>query len=50
MRVLVWGLGYVGTVVAACLAEADHDVIGVELSAEKSRRSTMGAVLSRNLV
>lgn len=35
MRIIVWGLGYVGTVVAACLAQCDHDVIGVELSAEK---------------
>ena len=35
MRVLVWGLGYVGTVSAACLAELGHDVIGVETSRAK---------------
>jgi GDP-mannose 6-dehydrogenase len=30
MRVLVWGLGYVGTVTAACAAELGHDVVGIE--------------------
>lgn len=35
MRVLVWGLGYVGTVTAACLAEMGHDVVGVDPSAPK---------------
>jgi GDP-mannose 6-dehydrogenase len=30
MRVLVWGLGHVGTVTAACLAEAGHEVLGIE--------------------
>src|SRR5262245_8473975 len=35
MRVLVWGLGYVGTVSAACLSELGHDVIGVETNRAK---------------
>ncbi len=42
MRVLVWGLGYVGTVVSACLAERGHEVIGVEVSAEKVKKFNSG--------
>ena len=30
MRVSVFGLGYVGSVTAACLAEAGNDVLGVD--------------------
>ena len=35
MRVSVFGLGYVGSVTAACLARAGHDVIGVDVNADK---------------
>ena len=35
MRVAVLGLGYVGCVTACCLARDGHDVIGVDVSADK---------------
>lgn len=35
MRVSVFGLGYVGSVSAAMLAEDGHDVVGVDLNADK---------------
>lgn len=35
MRVAVFGLGYVGSVTASCLADAGHDVVGVDLSQGK---------------
>jgi GDP-mannose 6-dehydrogenase len=35
MRVAVFGLGYVGTVTAACLATNGHDVWGVDIDAAK---------------
>ena len=30
MKVAVFGLGYVGTVTAACLASVDREVVGVD--------------------
>lgn len=35
MRISVLGIGYVGAVSCGCLASAGHDVVGVDVSAEK---------------
>ncbi len=35
MKVSVFGIGYVGTVVAACMADEGHRVVAVDISTEK---------------
>ncbi len=43
MRVDVFGLGYVGSVTAACLAKAGHEVIGVDIDDAKVAMVNAGA-------
>ena len=44
VRVAVIGSGYVGTVVAACLAHVGHSVVGVESDPEKLSALQRGEV------
>jgi GDP-mannose 6-dehydrogenase len=37
MRVSIFGLGYVGAVSCSCLAQDEHDVIGVDINEDKVR-------------
>ena len=41
-RVSIFGLGYVGSVTAACLASKGHSVVGVDLSASKVEQLNAG--------
>ena len=42
MRVSIFGLGYVGCVCMACLAESKHTVLGVDIDANKVRLLNSG--------
>src|SRR5688572_7549927 len=42
MKVVVVGLGYVGAVTAACLAELGHTVVGVDVDQQKAQEIEEG--------
>jgi len=42
MRVFIVGVGYVGLVTAACLAELGHEICGVDIDAEKIKKLKKG--------
>lgn len=44
MRITVFGLGYLGATHAACMAEAGHEVLGVDISAERVEQLSRGMV------
>lgn len=44
MRIVVLGLGYLGATHAACMAELGHEVLGIEIAAEKRAHLEAGQV------
>jgi GDP-mannose 6-dehydrogenase len=42
MKIVVFGLGYIGATATACLLRDGHTVIGVDLSPEDRDRSVAG--------
>ena len=42
MRLAVFGLGYVGSVSAACLSELGHSVVGIDVNPDKSEHIRAG--------
>ena len=45
VKITVIGLGYVGTVAAACLSDAGHDVTGVDIDSDRIGTLQAGRVL-----
>ena len=42
MKISIFGLGYVGTVTAACLTRDGHEVVGVDVNPDKVRMIQKG--------
>ena len=42
MKISVFGMGYVGVVTAGCLSEMGHQIIGVDINAEKVNKLNEG--------